>query len=440
MHRHRFKRLFHSIFTKLLVIILAAGITITLAIVVSFSVIRFHNLSQLDRNLLLYTEYLIRDLGDPPDQDRATEIARRTGLSIRFDHPDGGWQAGTIPESLNLDRAWMRNKGKGVWIGRHRGHHLIRVSHGGGDLMFVASPAAQHHENAGVILTFMAVILFAVLGVAYLLIRRVLKPVRDLEGGVAALTAGRLDHRVVASGNDEFRDLAEAFNTMAQRLSELLSSKEHLLLDMSHELRSPLTRIKVQLEFLPDSDIRDALRADVAEMESMVTAILEEARLRSSSAALNMETVDVTDLIQSVLEEFKDRPPGIVQESLEAVNIQADRDKIRMVLRNLLENAMKHTPEDGDPVSISMAVLQDHVELVIEDHGEGIPDSALPHLFEPFFRADSSRSRKTGGYGLGLNLCKAIIDAHNGRIDISSSPGSGTRVMVRLPVRKNERA
>jgi len=434
MHRNRFKRLFHSVFTKLLVIILAAGIAITLTIVVSFSIIRFHSLSQLDRNLLLYTEYLIRDLGDPPDRDRAAEIARRTGLSIRFDHPDGGWQAGALPESRDLDRAWMRNKGKGVWIGRHRKHHLIRVSHGGGDVMFVASPAARHHENAGLILSFMAVVLFSVLGVAYLLIRRVLKPVRELEAGVAALSAGRLDHRIAASGSDEFRDLAEAFNTMAKRLADLLASKEHLLLDMSHELRSPLTRIKVQLEFLPDEDVREALHADVEEMESMVTAILEEARLRSSAAALNMETVEVTELIQSVVEEFKDHPPGIVWEGSEAINIQADWDKIRMVFRNLLENAVKHTPADGDPVSISMALEGDHVEIVVQDHGEGIPESALPHLFEPFFRADSSRSRKTGGYGLGLSLCKAIVDAHNGRIDVSSSPGKGTRVVVRLPV------
>ncbi|CAB5111366.1 hypothetical protein D3OALGA1CA_2046 [Olavius algarvensis associated proteobacterium Delta 3] len=434
MHRNRFKRLFHSVFTKLLVIILAAGIAITLTIVVSFFIIRFHSLSQLDRNLLLYTEYLIRDLGDPPDQDRAAEIARRTGLSIHFDHPDGGWQAGALPGSVNLDRAWMRNKGKGVWIGRHRGHHLIRISHGGGDLMFVASPAARDHENAGLILSFMAAVLFAVLGVAYLLIRRVLKPVRELEAGVAALSAGRLDHRIAESGSDEFRDLAEAFNTMAKRLSDLLASKEHLLLDMSHELRSPLTRIKVQLEFLPDTEIREALRADVAEMESMVTAILEEARLRSSGAALNLETVEVTESIQSVLEEFKDRPPGIVWEGSEAVKIQADRDKIRMVLRNLLENALKHTPGDGYPVSISMAVVENDVEIVVEDHGEGIPESALPHLFEPFYRADFSRSRKTGGYGLGLSLSKAIVDAHNGRIHVTSTPGSGTRVVVTLPV------
>ena len=119
---------------------------------------------------------------------------------------------------------------------------------------------------------------------------------------------------------------------------------------------------------------------------------------------------------------------------LEQVHVQADREKMRMVLRNLLDNALKHTPKGGDPVAISLAKQKDSVEIVIEDYGEGIPEAALPHIFEPFFRSDSSRSRKTGGYGLGLSLCKAVIDAHKGRIDISSIPGKGTRVLITLPL------
>ena len=299
--------------------------------------------------------------------------------------------------------------------------------------MFIAPHETGDHPNAGWILALMAAALSMVLAGAYLFIRRVLQPLRALETGVEALAAGRLDHRVPEAGDDELRELAEAFNTMARRLTELLKSKEHLLLDMSHELRSPLTRIKVQLEFVKDEEIREALRADVQEMESMVTTILEEARLRTSASALNRESVEITDLIRSVAEEFKERSPGIQCEALQPATVRVDRRKIRMVLRNLLDNAVKHTPEDGNPVTISMTHQPDSVDIVIEDSGEGIAESALPHLFEPFFRADASRSRKTGGYGLGLNLCKAIIDAHNGRIAVASAVGKGTQVVVTLP-------
>jgi signal transduction histidine kinase len=104
-----------------------------------------------------------------------------------------------------------------------------------------------------------------------------------------------------------------------------------------------------------------------------------------------------------------------------------------MVLRNLLDNAYKHTPEGADPVVVSHSSGAQGVRIVVKDQGEGIPDTAMPHLFEPFFRADASRSRRTGGYGLGLSLCKAVIDAHDGRIDITSTAGRGTRVVITLP-------
>jgi len=434
MHHRRFKRLFHSVFTKLLVTILVAGFAITLTVLAGFAIIRFHSLSHLDRNLLLYAEYLTRDLGDPPDFHRAKEIAERTGLIIRYDHPDGSWQTAKATESMNMDRARVRRHGNGIYTGYRRGHFFIRLNHGGGELMFISPRKAEGHENAGWFFTSMAAVLFAILAAAYFFIRRVLSPLRPLEAGVDELAAGRLEHRIAETGADEFRDLAQAFNTMARRLSEQLTSKEHLLLDMSHELRSPLTRLKVQLEFVPDEEIRESLRADVAEMESMVTAILEEARLRSSAAKLNLEKVELTALIQSITNDFKDQPPGFVCKGLEQVHVRADSEKMRMVLRNLLDNALKHTPKEGDPVAISLAKQKDSVEIVIEDFGEGIPEAALPHLFEPFFRSDSSRSRKTGGYGLGLSLCKAVIDAHKGRIDISSVLGKGTRVLITLPL------
>jgi signal transduction histidine kinase len=433
MHRRRFKRLFHSVFTKLLVTILVTGTAIALIVGTGFALMRFRSLSHLDRNLLLYAEYLTRDLGDPPDLGRAEQIARRTGFAIRFEHPDRGWQTGKIPGSFQIQRARVRSHGSGIWTGHHRGQFFIRLPHAGGELMFITPRRAGNHENAGGVLAFMAAALVVVLAAAYFFIRKVLKPLRTLEAGVKELTAGRLDHRVPPAGDDELQDLAEAFNTMASRLSDLLHGKERLLLDMSHELRSPLTRIKVQLEFLKDEEIREALNADVAEMEAMVTAILEEARLRTSTAALELEPIEISELIRSVAAEFKDRPPGIACGALEPTEVQADRQKIRTLLRNLLDNAVKHSPEDGDPVTLSMVRKNDDIEIIVEDRGEGIEEAALSQLFEPFFRADASRSRKTGGYGLGLSLCKAIVDAHRGRIEVDSAPGRGTRVVATLP-------
>jgi signal transduction histidine kinase len=301
-------------------------------------------------------------------------------------------------------------------------------------VIFIATPWAADHENAGIILMAMGVTLSAILAAAYFFIRRVLRPLRTLKSGVEALGAGRLEHRVPQNGHDEFRDLSEAFNTMAGRLSALLKNKEQLLLDVSHELRSPITRLKVQSEFIQDEEIRQNLQADMAEMEAMVSTILEEARLRNTSAALRLESTDMVQLLHSVVDDFKGKAPGVVYAGLDPLTIEVDREKMRMMLRNLIDNAVKNTPHGGKPVVVSMTRGENHLHIVVEDRGVGIAESALPHVFDPFFRTDSSRSRKTGGFGLGLSLCKAVVDAHKGKIDISSRIGQGTKVIAMLPI------
>lgn len=434
---HRISRLFTSVFTKLLVIIMATGAAITLTVIAGFALIRFHSITHLDRNLGLYVEYLKRDLGDPPDFQHAADIAARTGMAIRFDHPGGGWQTAGFPEKLPLQRAWTHQRGTGIWTGHIKGHVFIRTTHGGGNLILITSRRAVDHENAGIVFLAMAVVLAAILAVAHFFLRRIMSPLRPLKEGVEALGAGRLDHRIPSSGRDEFRDLGDAFNLMAARLSGLLESKEQLLLDVSHELRTPLTRLKVQLELVQDPEIRQSLHADVMEMETMVTAILEEGRLRSTSAALQLQPTDMAGLLQSIVKEFQNRPPGAVCGPIKPVTLVVDGDKMRTVVRNLIDNAVKHTPADGPPVAVSLVPEAAHVAIVVEDQGMGIAAEALPRLFDPFYRADASRSRKTGGFGLGLSICKAIVDAHNGRISIHSEPGKGTRVTVTLPPMKS---
>ena len=433
MKPHRLERLFRSVFTRLLLATLAAGLAITFTVITGFLIIRFHSDSAFERNLLLYTEYLVTDLGDPPDENRAREIARRTGMVIRFDHPGHSWQAGRTPRFFNLDRAWIRHHASGLWMGSSKGHHFVRLTHGGGELTFIATRDVHHGENAIWILAAMSAAMCTILGVVYFYIRKILNPLHTLKIGVDEVGAGNLEHRIPEAGNGELRDLAQAFNAMAERLARLLHSKEQLLLDVSHELRSPITRLKVQLEFLDDADARESLRSDAAEMEAMVTTLLESARLRHAAAALNLKTVNMGDLIRSLISDFKDRLPGVALGPLVGEPVKADPEKMRIVLRNLLDNGLKHTPENGPVVSIAMAQRPDRLEIVVQDRGEGIPASALPHLFEPFYRPDVSRSRKTGGYGLGPSLCKAIIDAHGGSIDLVSTPGAGTQVTVTIP-------
>ena len=244
-------------------------------------------------------------------------------------------------------------------MGNSKGHHFIRLAHGGGVLTFVAPRDVRRGELAIWFLAAMTVAMITILGAVYLFIRKTLNPLHTLKAGVNEVGAGRLDHRIPETGSSELRDLAQAFNSMAERLNRLLHSKEQLLLDVSHELRSPITRLKVQLEFLDDADARESLRSDLAEMEAMVAALLESARLRHTAAALSLKSVNMGDLIRSLVPEFKDRRPGVEPGPLVDTPVNADPEKMRIVLRNLLDNALKHTPEDGPAVSISMALKPD---------------------------------------------------------------------------------
>ncbi len=437
MKPRRLKRMFGSVFTRLLIVTVVAGLAINVTLIVGHLIIRFHNENAFERdllnNLVLYTEYLVDDLGDPPDEGRAQEIARRTGLVIRFEHPEHGWQTGPLPRFFNLHRAHVHRYASGMWVGSSRGNHFLRILHGGGELLFIVPRDGYHGGDNLWVVAVMALLMGLILAGAYRVIRKTLTPLHALKTGVDQVAAGKLDHRIPEVGASELRRLAQAFNDMTRRLDQLLHSKEQLLLDVSHELRSPITRLKVQLEFLKDAETKESLRADVAEMEAMVTTLLESARLRHAAAALNCKPVDMGELIRSLAADVCDVKPGVVVGELADVPVVADPEKIKTVLRNLLENALKHTPEDGSEVCIAMAALPDSIEIVVADKGEGIPAAALPHLFEPFYRPDVSRSRKTGGYGLGLSLCKAIVDAHGGSIEIASTLGEGTRVTVTLP-------
>jgi len=221
---------------------------------------------------------------------------------------------------------------------------------------------------------------------------------------------------------------------MSERIREMLSAREQLLLDVSHELRSPLTRMKVALEFIPKDASRESLLDDVQEMEQMVTEILETARLKSEYGHLNLKETDLVKLIRDICITFEGQNPGIRFENTpEKCQIFADTEQIETVLKNLLANALKYSTAENAPVEIRLKKSDAGTLIEIQDYGPGIQDEELDLIFEPFYRTDKSRNKKTGGYGLGLSLCKTIIEAHGGTIDVQSNTGKGAMFSLHLP-------
>jgi len=218
---------------------------------------------------------------------------------------------------------------------------------------------------------------------------------------------------------------------MSGQIKAMLENKSGLLLAISHELRSPLTRMRVNLELLDDSDVRNQLIADTREMENLLGAILESEKLSSGHAPLTRKRVDLAQVIRAVVEAH----PGYerIRCELAPVQLEIDELRIKLLIKNLLDNALQYSAPQNQTVQISLRATSAGAVLEVADQGIGIAADELPRLGEAFYRPDSARQRNTGGYGLGLYLCRLICATHAGELRIESVAGQGTRVIVSLP-------
>ena len=442
------KRPFNSVFTKLMAVMLVSGSLLVIVI----SAISWHGFRENRRiffqnNLAQYGTYLVRDLQENLNLEYARELSQRLFLIIRFEGKKDSWQtASGIPHLDKVNFRKLEEKSRTpvnpkfsgfetkFSFGRHQKQGIVIVDTEAGRFIIAGSDSwSDLRQVLPWILTILGLIGLILLG-AWLTLRWILKPINWLSGGVVALGKGNLEHRLPEKRGDELGDLSLAFNQMSERIREMLLAREQLLLDVSHELRSPLTRMKVALEFIPEDDSRESLLDDVQEMEQMVTEILETARLKSEYGQLNLQKTDLVKLIQDICIIFEGQTPGIRFENApETCQTFADAEQIETVLKNLLANALKYSPAENAPVEIRLKKSDAGTLIEIQDHGPGIQDEELDLIFEPFYRTDKSRNRETGGYGLGLSLCKTIIEAHGGTIDVQSNTGKGAMFSLHLP-------
>ncbi len=276
-------------------------------------------------------------------------------------------------------------------------------------------------------------LLLITVGFVYYVQASQLKPLRWLRDGVDAVSKGDFSTRVPVVRMDEIGHVAQAFNTMTQRVEQMINDHDRLMADVSHELRSPMARIKVALELMPESKMRGEITRDVREMEALTTVLLERERVRNRTARLDAEQVDLVPLLQDVVKSFAKRPPGVVCQDLpDQLTVNADATLIKVLVQNLVDNALKFSLPDSEAVKVSLQRDSDDVLLSVEDDGPGIPAEQADRVLEPFVKLDPSRGHKSG-YGLGLNLCQRIVQAHKGTISIGPGQVRRTVVEVRLP-------
>ena len=377
-----------------------------------------------------YVDHLAADIGTPPDVARAQALVQRLPLSIRIDGPQvqydshpqrRGWQHRHHDGARDDD-----GDNDGTWL-------LARSTADGHRIVFGVGSVTWQRRPRYIGWATLTALLLLTAG-AYLYVRRLFRPLDDIRAGALRFGQGDFTAPIPQRRADELGDLAAQVNTMAADLRRMLDAKRGLLLAISHELRSPLTRARLNAELVAEGPERDALLRDLAQMRDLVIDLLESERLAGGHAALLREDTDINTLAAeaaAALNVELQLAPGLPLLAL-------DRTRMKLLLRNLLDNALRHGAAEPRPV-LSTVLAGDELLLSVRDFGPGVPEAALDQLAGAFYRPDAARSRDAGGVGLGLYLCRLVAQAHGGRLLLHNAL-PGLRVELRLPVPPQSRS
>ena len=282
--------------------------------------------------------------------------------------------------------------------------------------------------------------------ITFWITHRVTRPVKEMNGVISQMAGGDLSVRVPARGHNEFAQLAQSFNTMCERLEVLDKSRSQFVSNASHELKTPLSTMKILIETMLYQDPLDPgmtkeflsdINKEIDRLSSIISDLLTLVKMDDNEMELQREAVPLGDLLSDNVKRLQPlaREKGIemnlsVREPLTA---QADPDRLTQVFYNLIDNAVKYTPRGGR-VKVELSRSGRHALIKVADTGIGIPRADQAHIFDRFYRVDKARSRETGGTGLGLSIVQQIVKLHGGSVSLTSDEGKGSTFTVDLPL------
>ena len=274
------------------------------------------------------------------------------------------------------------------------------------------------------------VLVATVVAISLIAVRWVTEPLSRLATAAERLGGNIHEPPMPEGGPVEVQRAARAFNAMQQRLSRFISDRVRILAAMSHDLKTPITRMRLRTELLEDEAVRAKFERDLAEMEAMVTQALEF--MRDSSAEEPVQPVDLMALLETLKSDYRDSGRSVEISGRIEEPYSGRPLALRRCLTNLVENAVRY----GEAAAIAVEDGAREIVVRIRDRGPGIPEPELEQVFEPFYRGEASRSRETGGTGLGLGIARNIARAHGGDIVLRNHPGGGLEAVLTLPRRK----
>ncbi len=262
---------------------------------------------------------------------------------------------------------------------------------------------------------------------AAIVARRVVRPLSELTRAAVKVAEGSSGTPHVAEeGPEDVRRAAIAFNAMTAQVTRTLESQRHLLSAVGHDLRTPLTAMRINLEFVEDSELRDGLLRNLDELQALTEQVLAAAK---GAGGEKPRQVDLSALVESLCTDLDEMGEPVNWNNHSPAPISCRPNEIKRAVRNLVENAVAY----GHKANVRIADTADGYDVLVEDEGPGIPENERQRVFEPFVRLESSRNEATGGTGLGLTLVKAIAEGHGGAVKLENRPGGGLRARMHLP-------
>jgi signal transduction histidine kinase len=369
---------------------------------------------------LLLRQLLQRELGDGYPLRLAIDEA---APGARHDPPR------RMPHADTAAPPWMRHRLAEFGL-PPRGAIQIRIEvglHDGSQVLFTRLLTRDLFASPQPVLLGLGVLLLATLGVSLLAVRWLTRPLQHLAAAADRLGRDLNMPPLAESGPLEMQHAARAFNTMQRRLNRLVNDRARILAAISHDLKTPLTRLRLRAELLDDAEQQARIRADIDAMEELVNTTLDF--MRDAAGDEPLQVTDIDALLGSLQADYEDSGHALDLEGHCRSPLAVRPQALGRCLVNLVDNALKYAGE----ARLVVADTPDRLEIIVRDAGPGIPDDQLEQVFEPFYRVEDSRSRETGGSGLGLSIARSVVRAHGGDLVLVNRPGGGLDAIVRLP-------
>jgi signal transduction histidine kinase len=422
-----------SIFTKLLFIIIGAAVLIHIILLGAYHMYAANSSYRLMANVIQYADYIKKDLGTPPDIKEANRVSENTGILINYKSATQQWFTGKSTDIPDKSKMRTVKNSNGVTLAYSHGHAVVTFTDKDSTMELILAPDSSQTKMVKIYGYCTLILILLVLLGAYLIIRMHIKPVKQMYKAIGEVKKGNYDYKIKSKGKDELGQLCKLFNELTEEISRAVKTRERMLTDVSHDLRTPITSMKLAAEMISETDVKEDIKEDLDYIDEMISQILDSTRLHNMhNLKPDIERFCLNELVKKTASQLPSHDQTIIFKDDTNAFVSADKKLTAMAFKNILENAIKYSAQSEAPIEVIISQFRCRYTLTVIDKGIGISSEDLLYVTEPFYRAENSRTRATG-YGLGLNLCERIAKAQGGDLTITSQLGKWTKVELSFP-------